>query len=364
MSHYNPFLPVSNMPQVPNEQSLTFLFTSQALLNIKSLQIHFYQKQLEAFRLYMEFFSQQRQKLGLYNQMHPQEKHNYLEDQGQKALELSWPDFDPGVKAFHLKAEDWLCKSETLDSEVHSFIMKEEFTQELSFGSLQDKLRYILKFFITSYGKAVKEAIEQEKKRFSDDRPLLEVFERLEEKYTKSSKCREDMVRFVIRKAITFLKNIFKEKHQVSAKAATMLLCQRYFPSKVTELRSHSEFLNEDAILDFLLPYKKNSRNKTANSNFVAEIFTSELFYNDFLEYLSKLDDILEEDNKKKEIKFISFLVDCVQQNRIWKIKTYKRLPWLNIWLETTKTLAIEIFNAQQMKPGLGGSKKNPKIRS
>jgi len=239
------------MPQVPNEQSLSFLFTSQALLNIKSLQIHFYQKQLEAFRLYMEFFSQQRQKLGLYNQMHPQEKHNYLEDQGQKALELSWPDFDPGVKAFHLKAEDWLCKSETLDSEVHSFIMKEEFTQELSFGSLQDKLRYILKFFITSYGKAVKEAIEQEKKRFSDDRPLLEVFERLEEKYTKSSKCREDMVRFVIRKAITFLKNIFKEKHQVSAKAATMLLCQRYFPSKVTELRSHSEFLNEDAILDF-----------------------------------------------------------------------------------------------------------------
>jgi len=45
------------------------------------------------------------------------------------------------------------------------------------------------------------------------------------------------------------------------------------------------------------------------------------------------------------------FLIDCVDQNTISKIQDYKRLPWLKSWFKTTKTIAFEIFIAQQMKP-------------
>ena len=115
---------------------------------------------------------------------------------------------------------------------------------------------------------------------------------------------------------------------------------------KFDQIRSNNvDMDDEEEVLSFLLPYKKNSRNRTANSSFITEIFASEAFHQDYIGFLENLDEILEVDNEKKNEKLISFLVKCVEEKCVHKVKTFKRLPWLKTWLESTKVLAYELLD-------------------
>ncbi len=160
------------------------------------------------------------------------------------------------------------------------------------------------------------------------------------------------MVRFVFRKAITFLRDSLREKDKLTAKAASVALCQRYFNLNSEDLAQQIDIQDEDQILAFLLPYKKNSRNKTANSSFITEMFTSEVFHQDYLAYLGDLDHILNDDNQKKIDKFVDFLESCANNNTLHKIKNYKRIPWLEAWFESTKSIAHELLNTSFLKKG------------
>lgn len=215
---------------------------------------------------------------------------------------------------------------------------------------LRRHIQRMLVFFLNESGKLSQERIQINKPNYAPTPILAALYDKLAERYASSSKCREDMVRFVLRKALSSLRNSIRDQYNLSSKAASMTMCQRYFKLESAELAKAVDMEDEEQILNFLLPYKKNSRNKTVNNSFISEIFSSQAFYEDYTRYLNAFDHILEEDNNMKINRFVEFLLECVKNNTLQRIKTYKRLPWLKVWQESTKVIAFELLNSRTSK--------------
>ena len=79
------------------------------------------------------------------------------------------------------------------------------------------------------------------------------------------------------------------------------------------------------------------------NNNFLSEVFSSEDFREDYQNYLSKLTGILQDDNSKKIDKFITYIEECIKNNSMKELKNYKRIPWLESWLEKTREIAEDL---------------------
>jgi len=220
-------------------------------------------------------------------------------------------------------------------------------------SSLRTQILDLLSSILKNHKKVSKDELLRLRCQYSYSPLLQTMFDLVLQKYSSSSKCREDMMRFVFRKAISYLRDSLREKDKLSAKAASLALCQRYFNLNSQDLAQQIDIQDEDQILAFLLPYKKNSRNKTANSSFITEMFTSEVFQQDYVAYLENLDQILNDDNQKKIEKFVDFLEECATRNTLQKVKNYKRLPWLDAWLESTKSIANELLNTTLLKKGV-----------
>lgn len=225
----------------------------------------------------------------------------------------------------------------------------EETPKMVEVKALRAQISEMLNLFLSEFGNVDKEEIDRHRKKYSHNHSLEKVFDALRAKFTSAAKCREDMVRFILRKAITFLRDEIRDKQGINAKSASLVLCKRYFDVKLDEeVMKEVHVENDGELLGFLLPYKKNSRNKTANSRFIKEIFASEAFYQDYKNYLAKLEGILESENQKKIEKFSNFLVECVLENSLHKIKEFKRLPWLQVWIQNTKNIAFDLPNSRK----------------
>jgi len=261
---------------------------------------------------------------------------------------------------------------------INSFTKSEEMNAEISFPyhleennltffkqkSLVAQIEQMLDFFLKNFGKIGRKEMIYQHCQYQNHDLLSNLFNALTEKFIAANKNKEAFMRFVLRKAISSIRDVFREKHKISAKAASVVLCKRYFNAQVEEFsRTNDESGktgNEEQFLSFLLPYKKDSRYPTANASFVLEIFRSEVFSQDYLEFLGNFRDILEKDNQQRRKKFLNFLMMCVQENKIHLIRNYKRVPWLDIWIETTEKMAKELPNTDKLniKPKLRRQRK------
>jgi len=340
------FVPPSN-PMSSQNLNLAYLM-SQAQTNFQSLvqsenlkaQLYYRDLQLQQHLQHLAYLQKtSSQRLIELTKVKP-------EEQFQKEIALECP---PQTSALP-KVESFNYKHEEEDSQP-SIPIKLENNQENKLKmQLKTEIMQMLSFIISQYGKTSNDQMIKERLKYTYDQRLLRLFDSLTQKYSSAAKCREDMIRFVLRKAISYLRDSLRQKHNLNTKAASVALCQRYFSTESEELSQVVRTGDADQIVNFLLPYKKNSRNRTANTAFITEIFSSKVFYQDYVEYLKKFDVLLQEDNHKKAEKFAEFLMDCVMEGSYDKIRNYKRLPWLITWLQSTKVIAYELLNVNAWK--------------
>jgi len=255
-------------------------------------------------------------------------------------------------------------KKETkeIKKKLKTFIKIEE-DFECSKSEMKTQVEKILNFFMKNFGKINKKEVAKQRSLYKGDELFFKLFDALADKYQSASKSREDMTRFVLRKAITHLRDVIRNEHKTTAKGASIILCKRYFNQRFDELLN--EMAGEDPIgsyeklLGFLLPYKKNSRNKTANMNFITEIFASEIFNQDYRTFLNNFDKIIQIDNENRTNKFCDFLVKCLQDGKVHKAKDFKRLPWLDFWIENSKEIASDLLNARDWRAIIENSPEN-----
>jgi len=231
--------------------------------------------------------------------------------------------------------------------------------QEFANNELRNQLRKILLFLINNFGKISEESIQAERPKYEHDKQLLQVFDILVKKYSGASKSREEMIKYVLRKALKAVRGILQKRLNVDYKEASSILCKRYFKfegpheeeeeildlknGKRLSSRNSEDDDEDDDIMKAMLPFRKNSKNKTMNSNFINEIFSSEEFCKDYEIYLTQIDDILEKDNNRKIEMFLNYLEQRLRKGQVDTIRSCKRMPWINLWIDSTKNVAFEL---------------------
>ena len=216
--------------------------------------------------------------------------------------------------------------------------------------SLRKELKKVVKMILTNMGKDNNKVIENSRGLYTHNTFLIQTYDVLVRKYHSSVKSKEDIVRYIFRKMLKLAKKPIKETEKVKGKKASILLCKRYFPHYFNFTDGNTE-KNEQELLESLMPFSQKSKNKTMNINFVQEMFSSETFLKDYQEFLLKIEYLLEEDNKKKLTKLLDTLVQCVRNNNFKNIGSLKVFPWLDTWIQDTKSTAFELWQKKAYNP-------------
>jgi len=220
-------------------------------------------------------------------------------------------------------------------------------------------IRDILDFVLENIGRISEAALEKEKAKYSFDKNLEEIFDLLIKKYSSTIKTKEEMVKYVIRRAFKSVKNHLKKEKNIDARTACKIICEKYFKISKEELKEKGiDPEDEEELLDALLPFRKNSKNRTMNNEFLAQIFSSEAFKSDYETFMTELDDTLNADNNRKMDKLVTQIEGLIKRKALHEISGFKRIPWLKIWIEKTRGIAKELIKSGEDL----GSKSKKKV--
>ena len=181
----------------------------------------------------------------------------------------------------------------------------------------------ILKFLVKNVGKNKSGKVKAEgEKIFEGIDSLKEVFDGLLSKFLVSVKTKEEKIKYVLRKSFKFMKEKLMEEKGIAKsqenesfikKKIERMFLDHYFSGRNQEELSAEESNNiKDMIMPFRLKFfqslklfysinlkifscykyyyfRKNSKNKTMNSEFLKKIFSFDKFYNDYLLFLGKI---------------------------------------------------------------------------
>jgi len=183
--------------------------------------------------------------------------------------------------------------------------------------TLEFHIKHIVNFLINNFGRINQRDLETERQKYEFDQSLIQVFDTLVSKYAATTKTKEEMIKYVLRKALKNIKDKVKEGSRKTDKEAGKSFCQKYFSSSKEEISKMGvDIEDEDELLKLLLPFKKTSKNKTMNSNFLSKLFASEEFCVDYEGYLSVFDKDADLDNNTKVKKFVTFILSCVKSKK------------------------------------------------
>jgi len=215
-------------------------------------------------------------------------------------------------------------------------------------------IRPMVLFLLNNIGIAEEKYLAEARIHYSCDPLLSSLFDCLVTRYNTSLKTKEEMIKYTLRKALRSLRLKVAKGKESDPKEGMKILIQRYFGSTLKD-KQGSEDLSEDQLIEKFLPFKKESRIKTMNTSFVAELFESSEFTKDYNEFLKTFKSIIVADNNRKIEKFIRFLEECYTNQSIEKLKTFKRIPWSNFWINNTLNQAREL-------PSLGRMNTNQRL--
>eukprot|EP01016_Furgasonia_blochmanni_P021365 TRINITY_DN2363_c0_g1_i1.p1 TRINITY_DN2363_c0_g1~~TRINITY_DN2363_c0_g1_i1.p1 ORF type:complete len:281 (-),score=83.91 TRINITY_DN2363_c0_g1_i1:681-1475(-) len=136
---------------------------------------------------------------------------------------------------------------------------------------------------------------------------------------------------------------------KMKKKNATEIFFSEYFGPSLLRKRKAGEVESPNSegkisIKDMVWPFRKNSTNKTMNIQFLKMIFGSPRFIGDFMNFLDNYEREAEADNKSKIEVFASKVETIVRRGKAEEVANIRRMPWLKIWLENTRMIAMNLL--------------------
>lgn len=261
----------------------------------------------------------------------------------------------PAMKDINLKLEYNEVKQHNTSSTVHSpnshkaspthLDQKIEKIEKIDPSKpIREHIACIVDFILNNIGRIDESRLSLEESKYSFNPSLKQLFRALVNKYSGIVKTKEEMIKCVIRRAFKQMKNKIKESNGIDARSACKLICEKYFGISKEEFEKQAlSHKDEEELLDDLLPFRKNSKNRTMNNSFLNQVFGSEEFKNDFDQFLQDLQESMFSDNERKAEKFVETLENLMRKNKIDDVQGIKRIPWLTLWIEKTKSVAIDM---------------------
>ncbi|CAD8197378.1 unnamed protein product [Paramecium pentaurelia] len=160
---------------------------------------------------------------------------------------------------------------------------------------------------------------------------LVKLLEMLAQKQKCQQKSREELVKFCLRKALKFIFQRIQEKYDKTK--TNLKSAQKIFISMA----------EKETQTTIMLPFRKNSKNKTMNSDFLKQIFSSKTFVTYYKEFLSCLEQEIQKDSKKKIASLCNKIMNHIQDDKRFEFDV-KRLPWSYSNIEKVKQAAQEML--------------------
>ncbi|CAD8120453.1 unnamed protein product [Paramecium sonneborni] len=160
---------------------------------------------------------------------------------------------------------------------------------------------------------------------------LFNLFELLVQKLKSQQKSREELIKFCLRKALKFIFQRVQEKYD---KSKTNLKSAKKIFMSIVE---------KEIQTNIILPFRKNSKNKTMNSDFLKQIFSSQTFVIYYKEYLCCLEQEIQKDSKKKIASLCNKIMNHFHDEKNFEFDV-KRLPWSHSNVEKVKQTAQEML--------------------
>ena len=199
----------------------------------------------------------------------------------------------------------------------------------------------IMTVIVDNYQKSTNEWISELKDNFSCDSQAQELIHILLKRF-KVQKTREEIIKYIMRVIFKKLQGDFycpqlshlPQKHFVKAFVIF------YFKGI---LKEEEECCSEN--FDFL-PFRKGSKLKTMNKDFLKKIMSSEKFKMEFVKFAQDFDKIFSKINRKKIAKTNMKIFKCLQTNDLKKLEKLRGFPWLQSWLDNAKEICFEILDS------------------
>lgn len=324
-------------------------YQQQPLLNVKAFQLaQLQQLYLQNMKQFLQNQNRTQCSTGLASPYSFSVKSN--ESTNSEIFDKFEPTYPIKSEAF-IKAEYYKIEtscSDSVSTSTHSEKVESEisqYTQDIDETTTRYQLTKMVRFLLQNMGKNNQGLIESTRNLYLDNQPLLQAFDFIVKKYFSSRKVKEEIIRYVLRKAFKVLKQDLQKSENIKGKKASALFVKKYLPSQVDyldQLGVNTD--NEEDLVNLLMPYNSKSKNKTMNMKFVSEIFSSEVFLQDYNKFLSSLGGILEEENSKKIDSLVSALENCVTSGNYAKMTSIRMYPWLDVWINDTKNIAVALL--------------------
>jgi len=128
---------------------------------------------------------------------------------------------------------------------------------KLKKASLRSSIREVVEFIIDSTGRISQTEIETHKRKYYFDSNLIKVFDILYSKYASTIKTKEEMVKYIIRRAFKYIKNNIRKAKNIDSKSACKEICEKYFNKTREDLEKEGVNLDdEDEFFNALLPFR------------------------------------------------------------------------------------------------------------
>ena len=246
------------------------------------------------------------------------------------------------------QADKFKIKSEETNSSRSNLYIKPNQENIQQTQIQRDRVKNLLLFIINNLGRVKDTDMLQEKIKYNDDPILFRLFEMLIERYSAAYKTKDEILKFITRKAFATIQDGFKKRGGSSECQTSETLCKRYFKSSIDDIKKLGININHrESFLQVLFPYRKNCKNKARYQELISKLATSSEFYEDYCLFLNNFKEAIEAERGKKIDLCVSFLVDCIQRNNLDEFVHYKRIPWLESWVQLT------IITAQEMSAAL-----------
>lgn len=209
--------------------------------------------------------------------------------------------------------------------------------------SIADVERIMTKF-INSLHIENKSFIQELKKEYSWEPKLQELISLLYKRFNVY-KTREENIKFMMRILFKRLQSdLYSEKlSHLPQKHFVKAFVIYYFNDLLADESSGFSIHNID-----LLPFRKGSKVKTMNKDFIKNVMSSELFRKEFIFFSKNFDQIFSKVNKKKIAKSSVKIFKCLKNNELRKIEKLRGFPWLNKWLENAMQVANNLSDSYE----------------
>ncbi|CAD8109852.1 unnamed protein product [Paramecium sonneborni] len=223
-----------------------------------------------------------------------------------------------------------------LESQLQSNTMKfeEQAEQELTL-----LLKYLSKHISLLKDSIFDEFVQENLKTLSSlqkDLPNM-----IKKRYILVNKTKEEMTKFIIRRCFLFIKSQidYEEKEGVPAEERDRIFYNSFFSDDKEFMKSlHLESIDD------MIPFRKDSKMKTMNDNYLKRLFESQRFSKYYSLFLSQFKDICLNENEEKIENMTKQLIKIIMTRDYGKIKTYRRFPWKNHELIKCQERAKELY--------------------